>query len=122
MSKRKAIDAFFKPAAPKKLALDNVTGSEDRPQSDLPRFHHETYPFSQPYLPRHISTGLSAIPAIDGVVRNDQADLDLLSFSPLIPRPTAEDLFQWLRQELFFYRVKYSIQRGSTRTDVATPR
>ena len=123
MSKRKAIDAFFKPAAPKKPALSSPPSKQyELPVSELPSVSHESYPFPQPHLPPHLSAGLCSIPSSDGRVVNDQPNLDLLSFTPLIPRATADELFEWLRRELFFYRVKYTIQRGPIRSDVSTPR
>lgn len=53
---------------------------------------------------------------------NSQPDLDLLYFSPYIPKDAVRDLFEFLRQELFFYRVKYNIKRGPVETQINTPR
>ena len=127
MPKRKAIDAFFKPAAPKKpnvSALPSRTEAPvpDAPPSDASPATHATYPFAQPHLPPHLLDGLARIPTRDGAPVADRPDLDLLSFAPLIPRAPADALFAWLRRALFFYRVTYSIQRGPTRTEIRTPR
>ena len=48
--------------------------------------------------------------------------LDLLYFKPYIPKSISRELFEFLRSELFFYRVKYTIKRGPTETLINTPR
>lgn len=53
---------------------------------------------------------------------NDQLDLDLLYFQPYIPKDIEKDVFRFLRQNLFFYRVKYNIKRGAFETQINTPR
>lgn len=53
---------------------------------------------------------------------NDQPDLDLLYFEPYIPDYMSKDLFNFLRAELPFYRVQYSIKRGGIETQIRTPR
>ena len=53
---------------------------------------------------------------------NDQLDLDLLYFQPYIPKDIERDLFKFLRQNLFFYHVKYKIKRGPVETQINTPR
>lgn len=53
---------------------------------------------------------------------NDQPDLDLLYFEPYIPSYLARDVFHFLRGSLPFYRVKYTIKRGSVETNINTPR
>ena len=58
----------------------------------------------------------------EGKAINDQLDLDLLYFQPYIPKDIERDLFKFLRQELFFYRVKYKIKRGPVETQINTPR
>jgi len=45
-----------------------------------------------------------------------------LYFQPYIPKEIEKALFEFLRQELFFYRVKYKIKRGPVETDINTPR
>jgi alkylated DNA repair dioxygenase AlkB len=53
---------------------------------------------------------------------NDQPHLDLLYFQPFIPKSIERDLFNFLRSELFFYRVKYTIKRLGKETLINTPR
>lgn len=53
---------------------------------------------------------------------NDQPDLDLLCFEPYVPGYLARDVFRFLRAELPFYRVKYTIKRGAVETNINTPR
>ncbi|KZF23759.1 hypothetical protein L228DRAFT_282447 [Xylona heveae TC161] len=83
---------------------------------------HTTYPFPIPYLPSNIQSMLGFAPAAEPSVIKDQPDLDLLYFQPYIPKEIARDLFEFLRQELFFYRVKYMIKRGGVETLINTPR
>ena len=65
---------------------------------------------------------LSSVPSSDATVINDQLDLDLLYFQPFVPPIVERDLFEFLRKELFFYRVQYKIKRGSFETEIHTPR
>lgn len=83
---------------------------------------HPTYPFPIPGLPAHFEKELSSLPATQGRVINDQLDLDLLYFQPYVPGYLAKDAFNFLRSELPFYRVKYTIKRGPTETQINTPR
>ena len=53
---------------------------------------------------------------------DDQLDLDLLYFQPYVSKDIERDLFKFLRQSLFFYRVKYMIKRGTFETQINTPR
>lgn len=53
---------------------------------------------------------------------NNQSHLDLLYFQPFIPKAVDRDLFEFLRSELFFYRVKYTINRFGKETLINTPR
>lgn len=53
---------------------------------------------------------------------NNQPDLDLLYFEPYIPGYLAKSFFEFLRAELPFYRVEYTIKRGPTETKIRTPR
>ncbi len=119
-------------------------GNEDQDASP-PRSTHATYPFPIPFLPSSITTLLLVpdrssseseatasneksigktrrIPASDGRVINDQLDLDLLYFEPYFPKGIESQMFEFLRRELFFYRVEYKIQRGSVATQIRTPR
>lgn len=83
---------------------------------------HPTYPFPIPGFPLHIEKELSSLPATIGRGINDQLDLDLLYFQPYVPGYLAKDVFSFLRSELPFYRVKYTIKRGPTETQINTPR
>ena len=53
---------------------------------------------------------------------NDQLDLDLVYYQPYVPSAIAPGLFEFLRQELPFYRVQYKITRGGVQTQINTPR
>lgn len=122
MAKR-TLDSFFQtsPKAKKPRVSDDI----EKPQkeiSSLPPSNHSTYPFPVPNLPPHIETALSEIPASEGKTINDQPHLDLLYFQPYIPGTIAKDLFEFLRSELFFYRVQYKIKRGPVETMINTPR
>lgn len=121
MSKR-TLDAFFKPKdAPQKRAK-NETSTASEPTNGPPS-SHPTYPFPIPGLPSHIEVGLThGTPALEGRTITNQPDLDLLYFQPYIPRPTANELFKFLRAELPFYRVQYSIKRFGRETQINTPR
>ena len=57
-----------------------------------------------------------------GKAINHQPDLDILYFQPFIPHFIERDLFDFLRSELFFYRVTYTIKRFGKETQVNTPR
>lgn len=113
MAKR-TLDTFFSPV--QKKAKLSITESKDAPST------HHSYPFAVPQLPPEILEALNFCPASEGKAINDQADLDLLYFQPYIPASVSTPLFDFLRQELFFYRVKYTIQRGSVETEINTPR
>lgn len=52
----------------------------------------------------------------------DQVDLDMVYYQPYIPSAIAPGLFEFLRQELPFYRVQYQIKRGAVETQINTPR
>jgi alkylated DNA repair dioxygenase AlkB len=112
MSRKRTLDGFFKPTQEKKPLVET-----SHPPSDYP-----TYPFPIPQLPKSIEDSLGFAPAAEGRVINDLADLDLLYFQPYIPKEVERDLFKFLRQELFFYRVQYKIKRGAVETQISTPR
>ncbi|KAF2088263.1 DNA repair family protein [Saccharata proteae CBS 121410] len=113
MSKRKPLDAFFKPTESKK---QRVKVSEENASK------HKTYPYPVPQLPDSIKDALGFCPATDGKEINDQPDLDLLYFQPYVVKDIERALFEFLRQELFFYRVQYKIKRGPVETQINTPR
>ena len=128
MSKKRALESFFTPASQKKARSDRAPSDSTvltptcQQAADHPTSTHSTYPFPVPHLPPHIQAALSDVPASEGQQINDQPDLDLLYFQPFIPPEVENELFRFLRKELFFYRVKYKIKRGGFETDINTPR
>ncbi|KAF2099561.1 DNA repair family protein [Rhizodiscina lignyota] len=112
MSNKRTLDSFFKPPEAKKPKLASTEDASG----------HSTYPFPIPQLTTSVSEGLGFAPANEGRQINDQLDLDLLYFQPYIPKDVERELFNFLRQELFFYRVQYQIKRGSIETQINTPR
>lgn len=117
MSKRKTLDNFF---TPKKKPREEQADSPAHATGT--RTHHQTYPFAVPFLPDSITKTLDYSPSADSKLINDKPDLDLLYFAPFIELSVSKDLFRFLRSELFFYRVQYSIKRGSINTNINTPR
>lgn len=84
---------------------------------------HAGYAFPILDLPSSISGQLEELLlSASGKSINNQPHLDLLYFEPLIPRPTADELFKFLRSSLPFYRVKYTINRYGKSFDINTPR
>jgi hypothetical protein len=75
-----------------------------------------------PQLPTALADALDFSPAAEGQSIKDKPDLDLLYFKPYVAKDAASDLYQFLRDELFFYRVQYKIKRGLVQTDINTPR
>jgi alkylated DNA repair dioxygenase AlkB len=129
MSKKRTLDSFFLPSSPKRPRLS--TEAQEPPEgvttntndsTDLPTSNHHTYPYPIPHFPTHITNALSEVPATEGKEINNQPDLDLLYFQPYIPKSIENDLFKFLRQDLFFYRVQYQIKRFGTETQINTPR
>ncbi|KAH7372237.1 hypothetical protein BKA66DRAFT_423118 [Pyrenochaeta sp. MPI-SDFR-AT-0127] len=110
--KRGALDTFFKPAAPKKPKYEVSADSSN----------HASYPFAIPHLPAPFLDQLGFAPSEEGKVMNDHLDLDLVYYQPYIPPPISTGFFEFLRQELPFYRVQYNITRGSFQTQINTPR
>ena len=125
MSKKRALESFFTPASQKKARSDRAPSDSTVATPTCqqnPTSTHSTYPFPVPHFPPHIQAALSEIPASEGRPINDQPDLDLLYFQPFIPPDIENELFRFLRKELFFYRVKYKIKRGGFETEINTPR
>lgn len=130
MSKRpRTLHSFFSPPPTKRPKVEDVTkkaAAEDTPASQPTTSHqvstHPAYPFPLPHLPLGIRETLNFAPAVEGRVINDQPDLDLLYFQPYIPEEIQHDLFDFLRRELFWQRVKYTIKRGPVETLINTPR
>ncbi len=132
------IDSFFKPP-PSKKARSQLNGNE-KPEENNPDSEehlkvanlaptaptaytsHETYPFAVPHLPPELIEILNFAPAAEGRTINDKPDLDLIYYQPYIPKDIQRNLFEFLRRELFFYRVKYKIKRGAMETEINTPR
>jgi alkylated DNA repair dioxygenase AlkB len=110
--KRGALDTFFKPTAPKK----------PRYEASVEKSEHPSYPFAIPHLPPQFTELLSFAPAEEGKLVNDQLDLDLVYYQPYVPSSIAAGMYEFLRQELFFYRVQYKIKRGAVETTINTPR
>jgi alkylated DNA repair dioxygenase AlkB len=110
--KRGALDTFFKAAAPKKPKYE---ASADKSQ-------HVAYPFAIPHLPAPFKEQLGFAPAEEGKLMNDQLDLDMVYYQPYIPSTITSGIFEFLRQELPFYRVQYNITRGNVQTQINTPR
>lgn len=127
MSQKRVLENYFSPSSQKKVrtTLENNSPIShiESPNLQLSS-HHLTYPFPIPYLPSSISGQLSSsVPACgDGKEMKDAPDLDLLYFHPFIPNDIGRSLFDFLRQELFFYKVQYNIKRGGIETVVNTPR
>jgi len=125
MSRKRALDGYFTPKSQKKARPATVSPP---PETFLDAFsgteasNHTTYPCPVPHLPPRIIEQLAEVPASQGREINDQPDLDLLYFQPHIPRSVEKELFEFLRQELFFYRVQYLIKRYGTDTQIYTPR
>ncbi|KAK3704427.1 hypothetical protein LTR37_013850 [Vermiconidia calcicola] len=127
MSKRpRTLDSFFSPPPTKKSRVqedgDSTQVAKGRSATSTESSKHSTYPFAVPHLPPEISDILNFAPSEEGRIINDQPDLDLLYFQPYIPKNIEKSLFEFLRSELFFYRVKYNIKRGPVETQINTPR
>ncbi|EUC41903.1 hypothetical protein COCMIDRAFT_8448 [Bipolaris oryzae ATCC 44560] len=110
--KRGAIDSFFTRPSPKKPKYEVSKAKSS----------HASYPFAIPHLPKDFAEQLGFAPAGEGKVMNDQLDLDLVYYQPYIPSSIAGGVFEFLRQELPFYRVIYNITRGGVQTQINTPR
>ncbi|PYH49577.1 alpha-ketoglutarate-dependent dioxygenase AlkB family protein [Aspergillus saccharolyticus JOP 1030-1] len=124
MSKR--INSFFQPVVSKKPKPDlepttiTTTSSPSTPGAVT---HHPNYPMPIRDLPSHIFKPIANLErARPPKAINNQPHLDLLYFQPFLPSPIARDLFNFLRNELPFYRVQYTIRRGPTETLINTPR
>lgn len=142
MSKRThTLDTFFTPSSAKRSKTTNREGDTHLPRESSPDTYkpavaqngnissapqafstHSTYPFPIPYLSATMIHLLTFAPAAEARVTDDQPGLDLLYCQPYVPKEVQRGLFHFLRQELFFYRVKYHIKRGPVETEVNTPR
>ncbi|KAL9102839.1 MAG: hypothetical protein Q9163_002054 [Psora crenata] len=124
MSGKRKLDNFFTPLPQKKLrSISEEVSSDSQPLDTIAQTSsHTSYPFPVPHLPQLIVEKLAAVPASHGREIHDQPDLDLLYFQPFLPKSVERDLFEFLRRELFFYRVQYKIKRYGTETQINTPR
>lgn len=120
MSKRK-LDSFFSPAT-KKARPDSAAAPISPPPLSSKKSGHGTYPWNIPHLPAHIAVEVEMQVTAEGKIIKNQPHLDLLYFQPFVPHSVERDLFSFLRSELFFYRVKYTITRYGKETLVNTPR
>ncbi|KAK0122174.1 hypothetical protein ONS95_010433 [Cadophora gregata] len=124
-TKKRTLDAFFKPPAKKVKVSDTEPSKESRDpdvQEQVEYSTHPTYPFPIPHFQSHIIKNIISFPSTIGKAINDQPDLDLLYFQPYIPQYLERQIFQFLRSELPFYRVQYKIKRGGIETEINTPR
>ena len=129
MSKRShTLDGFFLPPAAKRARVEGCSEKTNLDEREAVQLNvvrlseHAAYPFAIPHLPAGLCELLNFVPATDGRVIKDQPDLDLIYFQPYIPKNIERDLFEFLRRELFFYRVKYTVKRGPVETLINTPR
>ncbi|OJJ77268.1 hypothetical protein ASPBRDRAFT_232633 [Aspergillus brasiliensis CBS 101740] len=125
MSKR--ISTFFQPLPSKKLKPSATTTAESSSSSSttvLPTYtHHPSYPIPIRDPPSTIAAPLLSNPAPQPPKSiANHPHLDLLYFQPFLPTSLARELFQFLRNELPFYRVRYTIRRGGKETNINTPR
>ncbi|MCJ1474332.1 hypothetical protein MMC13_002990 [Lambiella insularis] len=116
MAKKRTLDSFFHTSSPKRARVTNgnsepqvIQSSSSDVPSVYPAISHSTYPYPLPHFPPYIANALSEVPATDGKEINGQPDLDLLYFQPYIPKSIERDLFEFLRRELFFYRVHTTV-------------
>ncbi|KAI4153357.1 MAG: hypothetical protein L6R39_001596 [Caloplaca ligustica] len=121
MPKKRALTEFFLPTSQKKSRISPPPTCSPPTGANNPS-SHPTYPFPVPQLPAYIHDKLSESPSAEGQAINDQPDLDLLYFQPFVAKSIEKDLFEFLRSQLFFYRVQYKIKRGGMETQINTPR
>ena len=122
MSKKRGLDNFFTASSPKKPRITTPPAPPTEAITDVETSKHPTYPFPVPHLPAALINQLAEVPASEGKEINNQLELDLLYFQPYIPRGIESELFEFLRRELFFYRVQYTIKRYGNETQINTPR
>jgi hypothetical protein len=118
MSKRK-LESFFTPLTKKPRPSE---GAKDLVLTDRIYSRHSSYPWPIPTLPGHIHEEIELQVTAEGKFINNQPHLDLVYFQPFIPASIERELFHFLRSELFFYRVKYTINRFGKETLINTPR
>ncbi|KAL2066464.1 hypothetical protein VTL71DRAFT_2535 [Oculimacula yallundae] len=125
-SKKRTIEAFFKPPPKKvKISESNEPSTETQEplvEEQIEYSNHPTYPFPIPNFSPSITTNLTSFPSTIGKAINDQPDLDLVYYQPYIPKYLERQIFEFLRSQLPFYRVRYMIKRGNVETEINTPR
>ena len=121
MSKR-TFDGFFKSSPAQKEESENQPQDQHPEDRSSRSSNHPTYPWPVPYLPTSVGSEVETLVLSQGKEINNQPHLDLLYFQPFIPRNIEHKLFEFLRGELFFYRVEYKIQRFGKETQIRTPR
>lgn len=105
MSKRpRTLESFFVSPPPKKRLTEATAG--DASLQNQARSKHDTYPFALADLPSDLQETLNFVPSSEGQKIANQPDLDLVYYQPYIPKGADKELFEFLRSELFFYRVK----------------
>jgi hypothetical protein len=105
MSKRpRTLENFFVSPPPKKR-LTEATADDANSQNQV-RSKHKTYPFALADLPPDLQETLNFVPSSEGKEIVNQPDLDIVCYQPYIPKGADKELFDFLRSELFFYRVK----------------
>ncbi len=120
MSKRN-LDGFFTAPPAKKSRVEHQL-SHGQEQQFPNVTSNPTYPWAVPNLPPTIAAEIETLMTSAGKEIRNQPHLDLVYFQPFIPRTIERDLFELLRSDLFFYRVKYTIQRFGKETEINTPR
>jgi alkylated DNA repair dioxygenase AlkB len=118
---KRTLDGFFKASSAEKLCVEPQLSPEKEQQSS-DSSSHPAYPWAVPNLPPKIAAELETLVTASGKEIKNQPHLDLVYFQPFIPRTIERAYFEFLRSELFFYRVKYSIQRFGKETEINTPR
>lgn len=130
MSGKRTLDAYFAKASPAKRARVDIADDdrsadgpidvdalEDAASTSFSR--HAGYPFPIPCLPSNLS---SLQPASKPEEINDKPDLELLIYEPYLDRKQARQYGEFLRAELPFYRVTYTLKRYGKETVINTPR
>ncbi|KNC79850.1 hypothetical protein SARC_07773 [Sphaeroforma arctica JP610] len=126
--KKSTLEHFFK-APPSKRTRNAASPSSPSTTTksstdSLVPSSHPTYQFAIPQLPNSITESLEhAIPSLDNGKRvDDQPHLDLVHFHRYLPRGIEASIFDFLRENLFFYRVQYAKKFGNKEMQINTPR
>ncbi|KKY14103.1 putative dna repair family protein [Phaeomoniella chlamydospora] len=119
MAKR-TLDGFFHSPSTKKARLTDRANRVPNEISEASK--HPSYPWAIPYYSPEVIAELEDLRHKLGKEINDKLDLDLIYFQPFIPKNIEREVFEFLRSNLFFYRVRYSIKRFGKETQINTPR